>query len=98
MITIFSTPNCVNCNAIKTMYKSNQIEFEEKTIGVDITKEDLETLTGTTLRSAPVIMNGDTYVGGIHEGVTLMNELQKAKVDNIQKQMTDELKALGIAL
>lgn len=98
MIVVYSTPNCVNCNALKKNYKAHQIDFEEKIIGVDISKEDLETLTGVALRSAPVIMNEDTYVGGIAEGLQLMTTINNERVAQQQEKMKEELKALGISL
>lgn len=98
MIVVYSTPNCVNCNALKKNYKAHQIEFEEKTIGVDITKEDLEELTGVALRSAPVIVNNDTYVGGIAEGLGLMNDILAERTEIAKKQMEKELQSLGISL
>lgn len=98
MITVYSTPNCVNCNALKVNYKAQKIDFEEKTIGVDITKDDLEALTGTTLRSAPVIVKDGTYIGGIAEGIALIHQITAEKAMEAQKQMEAELKSLGISL
>jgi glutaredoxin len=98
MITVYSTPNCTKCNAIKAMYKAHNIEFEEKIIGADISKEDLEALTGTELRSAPVIMNESTYIGGLVEGISFAHKVKDEQRASLEKQMMDELKSIGISL
>jgi len=98
MITIYSTPNCVNCNSLKQLYKANQIDFEEKTIGIDIQKQELEQLSGVELRSAPVVFRESNYVGGFGESMLLINELRAEKTAQMQAQMAEELKALGINL
>jgi glutaredoxin len=98
MITVYSTPNCVNCNALKVNFKANQIAYEEKTIGVDITKEDLEALAGTVIRSAPAIIKDNVYIGGIAEGLALLNSIKTEKALAAQKEMQEELKSLGISL
>ncbi len=98
MITVYSTPNCVNCMSLKQLFKANDITFEEKLIGKDITKEQLEELSGVELRAAPVIFKDSTYVGGIGEGMLLINEERANKAATVQAQMAEELKALGITL
>lgn len=98
MITIYSTPNCVNCNSLKQLYKANQINFEEKTIGVHIQKEELEQLSGVELRAAPVVFKDSVYVGGFSEAMLLINEERAAATARAQEQMAEELKSLGITL
>lgn len=98
MITIYSTPSCVNCNSLKQLYKANQIDFEEKTIGIDIQKEELEQLSGVELRAAPVVFKDSAYVGGFGEAMLLINEERNAKIAKAQEQMAEELKSLGINL
>lgn len=98
MITVYSTPNCVNCNSLKQILKSNQIQYEEKTIGVDIQKEALEELSGVALRAAPVVFRDSTYVGGMGETMALMPELIAEKTASLQAQMIDELRAAGVVL
>ncbi len=98
MITIYSTPNCVNCNSLKQLYKANDVTFEEKTIGKDVTREELEKLSGVELKSAPVVFRDAVYIGGIGEAMLLINEERTKKTQEIQAQMADELKALGISL
>ena len=98
MITIYSTPNCVNCNSLKQVYKANEVTYEEKQIGVDITKEELEALSGTQLRAAPVVFKDDVYVGGIGEAMLLINEVRAQKAAQVQAQMAEELKSMGVTL
>ena len=98
MITIYSTPNCANCNSLKQIYKANGIDYEEKTIGVDIQKEALEEMSGTQLRAAPVVFRDDVYVGGIGEGMLLVNTVRAEKAEDVKAQMVEELKSLGVTL
>lgn len=98
MITIYSTPNCTNCNSLKQIFKANSITYEEKTIGVDIEREALEELSGVSLRAAPVVFNESTYVGGFGEAMALLPTLRAEQTAKIHQQMEEELKSLGVVL
>ena len=40
MKIVYSTPNCPGCIQLKAKYKNEGIEYEERMIGRDITKEE----------------------------------------------------------
>ena len=84
-IVIYSTPNCVNCTALKTTYKASNIPFEEKLIGTDVTIGQLEEKAGTPLKQAPVVFVNDEFRGGIVQGMEIMKEYLE-----IQKQQQEE--------
>ena len=98
MITVYSTPSCQFCNMLKNVYKTREIEFEEKLIGVDITKEELEALAGTQIRQAPVVFKDGNYVGGYAEGQSLITEAHNDKAAKLQEDLAKELSDLGISL
>lgn len=88
----------MNCNSLKQIYNANGVDYQEKTIGVDIQKEQLEAMSGVELRAAPVVFKDDTYVGGLGEGMQLIHEARAQKAVEVKAQMAEELKSLGVVL
>jgi len=64
--TIWSTPTCNFCIKAKTTLNILKIDYEEKIIGEDYTKEQfLEAVPNA--RTVPQIFIDDKYVGGYNE-------------------------------
>lgn len=63
MITVYSTPTCVFCHAVKEYFKTKNIKFEEK----DLTRDEEATqwvLDNTGQLAVPVInMDGTIIIG-----------------------------------
>jgi len=55
-IQVFGTETCPNCKSVLNFLESKGAEFSYKLIGVDIDKQSVDTLTGRTVRSVPVIV------------------------------------------
>jgi len=60
---VWTKPNCPNCDQAKALLKNKGIEYEERNIGVDWTKEQLLEAVPTA-RTVPQIFMGEEYVGG----------------------------------
>lgn len=71
---IWSKPSCPFCDQAKFLLNAKGIEFEEKIIGKEYTKEQLLEAVPNA-RSVPQIFLGEEYVGGFTE--------LKAKFDKI---------------
>ena len=63
---VWTKPNCPNCDHAKALLKNKGIEYEERNIGVDWTKEQLLEAVPTA-RTVPQIFMGEEYVGGYTE-------------------------------
>lgn len=63
MITVYSTPTCVFCHAVKEYFKQKKVKFEEKDLTLD-QKAAQWVLDNTGQLAVPVIdMNGKIIVG-----------------------------------
>lgn len=59
---IYSTPTCTYCHTLKNWFKTNQIEYQERIVGVDILSDEFVELTGQM--GVPVTeVNGKFVVG-----------------------------------
>jgi len=63
---VWTKHNCPNCDQAKALLKNKGIEYEERNIGVDWTKEQLLEAVPTA-RTVPQIFMGEEYVGGYTE-------------------------------
>jgi glutaredoxin 3 len=63
---VWTKPNCPNCDQAKALLKNKGIEYEERNIGVDWTKEQLLEAVPMA-RTVPQIFMGEEYVGGYTE-------------------------------
>lgn len=65
---IYGTPSCTFCKQAIQLCRQQGIEFDYKTVGVDIQKEQLQEMVGRPISSVPQIFicaEGLTsYVGG----------------------------------
>lgn len=62
MVTVYSLPNCVQCESTKRMLKTNGVEFKE----VDMAKDPvaLEMVKALGYQAAPVVIAGDEHWSG----------------------------------
>lgn len=62
MTTVYTKPNCVQCDATKKYMDKNGIEYNT----VDITQDQdaLDMILGMGFSSAPVVISGDTSFAG----------------------------------
>lgn len=71
MITIYGTPTCAKCKQTKLVLEAAQIQYEYKSIGADIQREEFfdmfATLGLTAPRTVPQIFNDAEYIGGFDE-------------------------------
>lgn len=61
---VWSKDNCPNCVQAKSLLKSKSIDYEERNITSDWTKEQLLAVVPTA-RTLPQIFLDDEYVGGL---------------------------------
>lgn len=64
--TIWSKDQCPYCDQAKLMFDMKGIQYEEKKIGVNASKEELLEAVPTA-RSVPQIFIDDEFVGGVKE-------------------------------
>ncbi len=81
-VIIYGRPGCTFCRKAKNLCESNGAAVEYKTVGTDISKEDLEEKVGRPVRSVPqifVMSEGFAeYVGGYTE---LAEKLKDSSLD-----------------
>lgn len=58
-ITVFGTPNCSNCKTVISFLEAKELTYEYKTIGKDVSKDQLEEDLGRYVRTVPVIVVGN---------------------------------------
>lgn len=63
---IWSKQNCTYCDRAKNLLKTKGIEFEEKIIGKQFTREQLLEVVPNAM-SVPQIFLGEEYIGGFNE-------------------------------
>jgi len=63
MVEVYSKDNCAFCTKAKVLLETQHMEFVEKKIGVDVTREQLlEIAPGA--RTVPQIVIDGTVIGG----------------------------------
>lgn len=55
MITMYGTPTCQNCDAIKKFLEKEDVSYTYKEVGKDILIEELELVVGRRVTTVPVI-------------------------------------------
>jgi len=56
MITIYGKDVCPACKSVVSFLTQRNIDHQYLLVGKDVTKEDVDTVTGRDVRSVPVIM------------------------------------------
>ena len=64
--TVWSKEQCPYCDQAKALLESKGIEFEERKIGVNATKEELLAEVPNA-RSVPQIFMGEHHIGGFDQ-------------------------------
>lgn len=64
MFTIYSKPQCPQCDQAKMLLELKGFEYETLTLGADFTREELLDKVPSA-RSFPVVFKGETLVGGL---------------------------------
>lgn len=63
MNEIYSRPNCPYCDMAKDVFKKLGVQYEEKVVGSDISREDFfEKFPG--VKTVPQIIVGGNHIGG----------------------------------
>lgn len=60
---VWSKPNCAYCDRAKALLQQRGIQYEERVIGIDYTKQQLLESVPTA-RTVPQIFIDGVYVGG----------------------------------
>lgn len=70
-VQIYGTPQCGYCTKAKELCERNNVEYDYKTVGSDITVEQLTEMVGSPVRTVPQIFvtsgGFSEYVGGFTE-------------------------------
>lgn len=66
-VAIYTTPTCHFCQAAKTFFGENEVQFEEHNVAEDAEKRQ-EMIEMTGQMGVPVIQVGDDVVVGFDEG------------------------------
>ena len=64
MYTIYSKPNCPNCETAKKILVANNQQFEEKKLDVDYSREYLFNMG---VRELPYIVEGPNVIGSVRD-------------------------------
>lgn len=91
MITVYSKDNCPYCKAAIKWLTDNHFPFQVLKIGEDVTREwVLETFP--TMRTVPIIMKGDTLIGGYNDMIKPF--MMEANTGIIDERYTAEAKGI----
>lgn len=75
MYTVYSKPNCPNCDTVKAVMSMNDISFQEKVVGEDITIEEfMQAVPGA--REMPQVFKDDQRIGGLNDFKAHLVEVQ----------------------
>ena len=66
MIEIYSKPNCKFCVAAKALLNSKNIEFQEKTLDIDFSRDDI-IAEFPLAKTFPVVVIDGKYIGGYEQ-------------------------------
>ena len=72
-VTIWSKPNCPYCSRAKNVLTTHGIQFEEKMLDRDFTREILQEQYPTA-KSFPVVVIDGFYIGGYTQLAEKLNE------------------------
>lgn len=72
-IVLWTKHNCPYCSRAKNVLNNHNINFEEKILNVNFTREQLQE-TYPTAKSFPVIVIDGFYIGGYNQLAQRLNE------------------------
>lgn len=94
-LTLISREGCSYCTKAKNALKERSIEFTEKEIGKDITREEVLTQYPEA-KNLPIFLKNDRYVGGYTELVDHIVEIMENRHD-IHKESVAAISIQGQA-
>ena len=83
-VVIWSKPECPYCSRAKSVLRNHNINYEEKMLGRDFTREILLE-TYPTAKSFPVVVIDGFYIGGYTQLAQKLNE-----ENNTSQQLLNE--------
>jgi glutaredoxin 3 len=83
-VVIWSKPDCPYCSKAKNVLRTNNIQFEEKMLNRDFTREHLLE-TYPTAKSFPVVVVDGFYIGGYTQLAEKLNE----QLNNTQQLLNE---------
>jgi len=66
-VLIYSKEDCPYCVKAKLFLQSNNINYEEKVVGQDLTSEEYREIVGSTHKTVPGIFFDEKFIGGYSE-------------------------------
>lgn len=70
-VKIYGTPQCSYCTQAKQLCKSNNVDYEYKTVGYELTVEQLQEMVGHPVKTVPQIFITEggfsEYIGGFDQ-------------------------------
>jgi len=73
VVEVWSQPHCPACISVKNLLKLHNLPYEEKMIGVRVSKEDLFQKLPQA-RSVPQVFIGDEHIGGLNELIKFLDD------------------------
>jgi len=64
MLTVYTKPDCVFCTKAKLLLKSKEIPFQEKVLGVDISREEFIDIYPWARTMPQIFQEDGTSIGG----------------------------------
>jgi glutaredoxin-like protein NrdH len=81
-VTIYTTPNCVQCNQTKRVFTAENVPFD--TVDLSEDAEAMEMVKGLGYTSAPVVIAGDSHWSGFRFE-RIQGVVKKIKSDEVHK-------------
>lgn len=70
-VKIYGTPQCSFCTQAKQLCEQNNVEYDYKTVGHELTVEQLQEMVGKPIKTVPQIFITEggfsEYIGGYNE-------------------------------
>ena len=86
-VTIWSKPNCPYCSRAKNVLTAHNIQFEEKMLNRDFTREILQEQYPSA-RTFPVVVVDGFYIGGYAQLAEKLNEVNNTKQQLLNEAIT----------
>jgi len=67
MLTVYTKPDCVFCVRAKNLLNNRGVEFEEKVLGVDITRDEFVNIYPWARTMPQIFQEDGTSIGGFSQ-------------------------------
>lgn len=67
LFKIYGKPNCGYCKKAAEILTDTDLTFDYYTVGVDVTKQELENKLQTEIKTVPVVLVDNNFIGGYTE-------------------------------